>query len=94
MRRRGPWFLVTWLIAAVAALFLYQRWHVRADLIGLVETRSHVLSAQEGGVVRSVLAPVGTRVRKGEAVALFDLSDLVAERIQIQAALTALANFA
>ena len=88
--RRSPWLLLLWLAAAVGAGVLYYGWQVHADLIGIVERRTHVISAEESGKLSALLVEVGRRVSKGDSVALLDSSALQAERKQLESELEAL----
>ncbi|NOZ00587.1 MAG: HlyD family efflux transporter periplasmic adaptor subunit [Deltaproteobacteria bacterium] len=78
------WFVLLWLVGAGVATFLYYRWQVEADLVGIVETRVHRVGAREGGRVENLLVEIGDRVQEGQALARLDMSDLLAEKARLR----------
>jgi multidrug efflux pump subunit AcrA (membrane-fusion protein) len=74
-------FTVVWVCAATLAGLLYWRFGAaRGDFVGIVESRTHSVSAQEPGRIASILAAVGEEVRAGQVLATLDTSDLTVER--------------
>jgi multidrug resistance efflux pump len=91
-RHKFNWYLVFWAIALLAVLFLYYRYHITKDLVGIVETKTHLLGAQEPGTIRNILVSVGEKVSQGQVLATLDISDLEIEKNQLKEELTNIQN--
>ena len=94
MWRRSHAFGLLWLLAAVAAGVLYFHWRVDVDLIGIVETHVHAVSARDDGVVSELLVSVGDRVVAGQPLARLGTDDLTALKAQLEADLEAFGAYA
>lgn len=76
MRRyRFNWFVIFFFIAVIVSIFLFRQYKETKNLIGIVETRSHLLSAQEPGIIREMFISIGDQVKKGQKLALVEISD-------------------
>ena len=69
-------FTVLWIIAFISIIYLYQNWHIDKKCIGIVESRCHVIGAQESGTIQSMLTDVGESVKKGQVLAMLNIADL------------------
>ena len=54
---------------------MYHQYKNSKNLLGLVETKSHLLSAQEPGIIHDMLISVGDEVKQGEKLAIVEISD-------------------
>jgi multidrug resistance efflux pump len=72
-------FVIVWLLAAGAALAAYYFWDVQADLMGVVETRTHKLGSQESGRLRVLSVALGDEVHANQVLAQLDIGDLETE---------------
>ncbi len=91
-RHKFNWYLVFWAIAFLTVFVLYYRYHIAKDLIGIVETKSHLLGAQEPGTIRNILVSVGEKVKQGQVLATLDISDLEIEKNQLKEELANIQN--
>ncbi len=73
-------FVGFWLLCALVTLAVYQTYAVDADFLGVVETRTHKLSAQESGRIQNILVALGDPVSANQLLVRIDTSDLDAEQ--------------
>ena len=59
---------------------MYRTYAVESDFIGVVETRTHKLSAQESGRIQTILVSLGEPVNANQLLVNIDTSDLDAEQ--------------
>jgi len=84
------WFGVFWLLMAGLALWVHYSWNVNPDFLGVVETRTHKLSAQEPGRIARIFVILGQQVRTNEVLVTLDTSDLDTEQAWLEKELTRL----
>ncbi len=90
MEHRKYWFTAFWILCAIIAFWLYYGTNLDPQLVGIVETRTHAVGAQEDGRVKSVLVEIGQQVRSGDIMARLDTSDLEAEKESLEKEVAAL----
>jgi len=91
MKYKKPnWFLVFFTVAVIVVAFLYFRFHIEKQFIGIVESRSHLIGSQEPGLIGKVRVEVGDAVEKGQVLAALDISDLAAQIEQLKNELSAI----
>ncbi len=69
-------YIALWITASLIVLGLYRNWHIDKKIIGIVEKKSHLVSAQEAGRIQNMLIEVGEQVQKDQVLAILDMSDL------------------
>ncbi|MEE4312731.1 MAG: biotin/lipoyl-binding protein [candidate division KSB1 bacterium] len=84
------WYILLWIIALGIILYLFRNWHIDKQFIGIVERNSHQLGAQEAGKIQTMLGKVGDQVKKGQVLAMLDISDLTTHLDQSRNELTRL----
>lgn len=93
MKYKKPnWFVLFSVFAAIIVAFLYFRFHIEKQFIGIVEARSHLIGSQEPGMVGHVLVKVGDAVKKGQVLAALDTSDLASQIHQLKNELSGIAE--
>jgi len=65
--------MLLWISLALVAYWAYYIWNINADFIGVVETRTHKLSAQESGRVKKINVKLGEQVKASQV--LVELAD-------------------
>jgi len=78
------WFVIFSAIALIVVAFLYFRFHIDKQFIGIVESKSHVIGSQEPGIIDNILVDVGDAVEKGQVLAILDISDLKSQINQLK----------
>ncbi len=73
-----------WLAALILSGWLYYEFQIAPELMGVVEARLHQVGAQEDGRITEFLVKVGDRVQSGQVMARMDISDLEAEKRNLQ----------
>jgi multidrug resistance efflux pump len=69
-------YILLWIIALAVVFYLTQNWFINKKFIGIVESKSHLIGAQESGRVQNVLIAIGDQVKKDQVLAILDISDL------------------
>lgn len=82
--KKPNWYAVFYAVALITVSFLYFRYHIDKKFIGIVETKSHLIGAQEPGTIRNILVKVGDQVKKGQVLATLDISDLESQIKQLK----------
>ncbi|NLH47107.1 MAG: hypothetical protein GX444_00740 [Myxococcales bacterium] len=72
-------FHLIWLTMALFTFGFYFVYHVNADLLGIVETRTHKLGALESGRIRSIHVALGDEVTTNQVLVELDTADLEIE---------------
>ena len=80
-------------LALISVLYLYYRWHINKDYLGIVETKSHVIGTQEPGKIQKMFVQVGDAVKEGQVLATLDVTDLKLEIAQLQDELNMLQEY-
>ncbi|MCK5148856.1 biotin/lipoyl-binding protein [bacterium] len=88
--KKPNWFVIFFAVASVVVAFLYFRFHIDKQFIGIVESKSHMIGSQEPGIIRNVLVEVGDAVKKGQLLATLDISDLESQISQLKNELSAI----
>ncbi len=70
------WYTIVWAIALIIILCLYKNWHIDQKYIGIVEKKLHLIGAREPGKVHKMLPCIGEQIKKGQILAVLDISDL------------------
>ncbi len=86
-------YILLWIFAFLIFIYLAQNWYIDKKFIGVVECKSHMLSAGESGRLRSVLITIGDQVKKDQVLALLDISDLKTNLDQLKDELTNIQKF-
>lgn len=79
-----------WGALALVAAAIYYRFDTNADFLGIVETRTHKLGAQESGKIRKINVALGDTVKPGQVLAELDTTDLDIKKAWIEAELSRL----
>ena len=77
------WYIAFCVLSILIVFYLSFRWYVTKDLIGIVETKTHVLGVQEPGIIKNILVFLGDRVEKGQVLVKLDTKDLNDEIIEL-----------
>ena len=84
------WYIILWIVALFVVIYLYSNWHIDKNYLGIVENKSHLIGAQEPGKIDKMLALIGDRVKKGQVLAMLDVSDLKTNLQQLENELTSI----
>lgn len=76
-----------WGALALIAAAIYYRFDSNADFLGIVETRTHKLGAQESGKISKIHVALGDVVKPGQVLAELDTADLDIKLAWIEAEL-------
>ena len=74
--KKPNWYVIFSVAAFIIVAILYFRFNIDRKFIGIVETKSHLIGAQEPGTIRNILVEIGDQVKKGQVLATLDISDL------------------
>ncbi len=69
-------YTLLWIFACIIVIYLARNWYHDRKLVGIVESKSHLLSAGESGRLQSLLITIGAQVKKDQVLAFLDISDL------------------
>ncbi|RQW07501.1 biotin/lipoyl-binding protein, partial [candidate division KSB1 bacterium] len=69
-------YSLLWILAFAIFIYLMREWYITKNFVGVVESKSHLLSVGESGRLQSVLVTIGDEVKKDQVLALLDISDL------------------
>lgn len=70
------WYTLLWAGSAIIAVFLFFRWQIEKNFLGIVERRTHVVTPQESGRIQTLLVAPGDKVTKDQLLAVLYLTDL------------------
>lgn len=84
------YYTVFWLIVLAIVIYLGLSLQLNRKLIGIVESKSHLVSAGESGKIQTVLISVGDHVNKDQVMAMLDISDLKTNLDQLKQKLASL----
>jgi multidrug resistance efflux pump len=91
-QKKFNWYLIVCAAAFLSALILLYQYRISENLMGIVESKSHLLGAQESGTIRNLFVAVGENVKQGQVLVTLDLSDLERDRKQLLEELTSIRN--
>ncbi|MBN1998351.1 efflux RND transporter periplasmic adaptor subunit [candidate division KSB1 bacterium] len=86
-------YVLLWIVALVITVYLLKDWSMHKQLIGVVESKSHQLSAGESGRLQNVLISIGDSVQKDQVLATLDLADLKTNLDRLKEQLTSLQKY-
>jgi len=69
-------YILLWIVALAIVFYLTRNWFINKKFIGIVESKSHLIGAQESGRVQNMLIAIGDQVKKEQVLAILDISDL------------------
>ncbi len=78
--KRQNVFWVAWGLIAILSAVMYYFFAIDIDFIGVVETRTHKLSAQESGRIDRIFVTLGDQVQANQLLVTLDSTDLEAEK--------------
>ena len=84
------WFVLFWIAALLVVMYMFYEYRTPKKYIGIVETKSHLIGAQEPGTIRNVLVSVGEQITRGQILVTLDISDLETEVAQLREELAAI----
>ena len=84
------WYTIFWVLALLIVLYLFSKWHIDKQFIGIVERKSHKIGAQESGKIQTIFVKIGEQVKKDQVLVMFDISDLTTHLGQIKKELASL----
>lgn len=84
------WYTIFWALALLIVLYLFSKWHIDKQFIGIVERKSHKIGAQESGKIQTIFVKIGEQVKKDQVLVMFDISDLTTHLGQIKKELASL----
>jgi len=90
--RKFNWYIILWITSATVAVFLFFRWQIEKNFLGIVERRTHPISAQESGRIQTLLVEPGDKVAKDQLLAVLYLTDLKTNLENLQGELNRLRN--
>lgn len=76
MNRLKSWYFLLWIVAAVLAGFIYFRAFKPTTFIGVVETKEHLVSSVEAGVISQLFVKIGDEVKTGQELAQIYSADV------------------
>ncbi|MFA6033529.1 MAG: hypothetical protein WC889_11575, partial [Myxococcota bacterium] len=82
LKKHGYWVL--WGALAVAAAVIWLHTDVNGGFMGIVETHTHKLGAQEPGKIARVEVSLGEEVKAGQLLAAFDTSGIDSEKAWLE----------